>query len=278
MFSPRRRYYRKKNYKYYRNNLFAPSLRKAPVPNYYQMKGRILQQTPSHIKESDNPIMSYNKLNKMYQTLVSFKYPFPKAPPIDPDSFFYHYNTSNVNLLQYGTEFEFTQSGIYDTYVVPILAQLPPAPENYSYIFNVTYITFIHGLFTANDTSRFSFQWNNPILSNNPIDIITKNNDSSISGQIQLPVLAVSTGTSDQMRIARLNYGGNNIGVTFSVQTTTDEVTTDDGFYPLITNNEDSEIFGSKITYSTTTQSSPSYAMTSISFGIDILLKYDFQD
>lgn len=276
MYSSRRRSHRYQSKKYYRNNLFAPSLLKANAPNYYQMKGRIIQQSPSRIKNADTELITMDKLKKMYQTLITYKYPIPSAPPINPDSFFYHFNTSSKGLISLGTEYVFTSDNILTDYVSYVLSQLPPPPDEYHYVFNVTYITFNHGLFATTDTSRFNFNWDASILQAQQLALISKTQDSAISGQVQLPVLAISTGSANQMRVARIGFAASSINLTFSVQNTTDQVTTDDGFYPLITNDVNSEIYGATISYSSETQSSPSYAMLSIQFGIDILLKTDF--
>lgn len=50
----------RKNYRYKSSisSKFSPSLRKANTPNYYQMKGRIIQQTPLNMRNVPTEIMS----------------------------------------------------------------------------------------------------------------------------------------------------------------------------------------------------------------------------
>lgn len=268
----RRKYYSKK---YYRNRLFAPSMMKANMPNYYQMKGRVIQQSPVRIKEPVTEIMTRDKLDEYYQKLVQFKYKFP-THIVNPDAFFYHFNTTTITLLSLGETCEFNADNIYSNFVSSIISQLPAAPVNYHYIFNVTYITFSRGYFPMEDTSRFNFNWDASILQAQQLAIISKTQDSTIEQSVQLPVLAVSTGTSNIMRVARLGYTSGNVTFTFSNQNTNDQVTTDNGFYPLITNDSQSEIYGAKITYTTETVQAPSFIQTFIAFGIDIILKNDF--
>lgn len=68
--------------KKYKMKLFSPSSVNGCDPNYYQMKGRIIQQTPYYMHNPETEMITAKKLDKMYKTLIKYKYNIPRPPPL----------------------------------------------------------------------------------------------------------------------------------------------------------------------------------------------------
>ena len=159
MYSPRRRKYISK--KYYRNRLFAPALAKANIPNFYQMKGRIIQQSPSNIKEPVTENMTQKKLTQMYETLIKFKYPPVMSNlPFDPTPYTFVTDSEPIILSEIADNVVFDNNyfqNMLDNF------EKPNAPEGYSYYFDVIQC-FIEAGVIENDTSRFYLAWNSTFV------------------------------------------------------------------------------------------------------------------
>lgn len=244
MYSPRRRYKRYISKKYYRNNLFAPSLKKAPAPNYYQMKGRILQQTPRIMKEPPTELMTRSKLDKMYDTLIHYKYSFPL--PIDPADYILYSVSSIVRFNSLGESKDFDLD-----YFQPIVnsIQKPAAPDGFHYDFDVINIYYNNNVGVVNDTSRFDIIWQTSLLTSGQLNIMTKQVDTELSSSGIYTTLQCIPYTNSTCLITRVAFTSGNINVTTSRQSTVDTQINDDGYYPLVTSNPTSETFGSKISY-----------------------------
>lgn len=92
--------YRKYNYNI--KDIYSPSLYKATAPNYYQQKGRVIQQSPRIIREPPTELMTVKKLDKMYQKLLKYKYPIPPPPPeLKNLSHTFTYPNINLGILEY---------------------------------------------------------------------------------------------------------------------------------------------------------------------------------
>ena len=200
MYSSRRRYRRYQSKKYYRNNLFAPSLKKAPAPNYYQMKGRILQQSPRLIQEPPTEIINRDKLDKMYQTLVEYKYKFP---PVQPS----YYTTYNFYLLTNAIAFSDLPVGttIDKTLFQQIVDQSdkPPLPSGYHYEWDVVNLIVNVSPTNALDNSRFSLVWYCSVLINGNATLIQKTGDSTFTNSCDGISYCISPGSPNICRGVR---------------------------------------------------------------------------
>lgn len=94
---------------------------KANTPNYYQQKGRVIQQSPRLIQDSPNVMISKNILDKYYQTLIEYKYPIPQPDP-ELKQLSHTFTYPNINLgnlsYQYGTSYEYTFQDIWHDVIV----------------------------------------------------------------------------------------------------------------------------------------------------------------
>lgn len=247
MYSPRRRYYKRRSLKYYRNNLFAPSLKKAPLPNYYQMKGRIIQQSPAYIKNSDTQLMTQDKLQELYNTLVKFKYPM--LPAFDPSGYLFYYVTEPYQLNTLGEEFDFDMT-FFQTLVGSL--EKPAPPSGYHYSFDVISILFrTTGYESQVDASRFNFNWETDLLTSRQLAIITKTLNSSELAAYTAILQAIPY-QSEKCYVSRIAFTNSTMTLTNSLQNTTDENINDDGYYPFVTSDSSSETYGSKISYTRT--------------------------
>jgi len=241
----RRRYYSKK---YYRNRLFAPSMKKANMPNYYQMKGRIIQQTPSNIKNSETELMNQDRLEKYFDTLVKYKYPFP-SPPVPPplpggfENFIYNFHTSNILYSELPDTINIEY--LYNNYVSDVLGNLPDAPTGFQYGFQLNSIYMFRSADPSTDTSRFTFTWNTS-LTTNPISIITKTVDTTYADDFLAEVICIPR-HNNQFSVTQINYTLQNIVYRFSNFTSSDESTVDDVFYPLLSSQNTSETYDDNI-------------------------------
>ena len=72
-------YPRRKKYNNNKQQLYNPTVPGMRYPDYYQMKGRILQTTPANNYEPPTTMINSQILDKYYKTLVDYKYPIPKS-------------------------------------------------------------------------------------------------------------------------------------------------------------------------------------------------------
>lgn len=242
----RRKYYSKK---YYKNRLFAPSMKKANMPNYYQMKGRIIQQTPALIKEPPTKLITRKDLDEYYQTLIKFKYPV--GPPFDPTLYTFYGVTDLLRLDQLLNSEDFNEE--YFQRFVDTLAK-PDAPRGYKYVFDV-----IGMLFTVepNDdgVGRFDFVWQSNLLTSGLVNIIDKQVGSTIEDTVYANIQCIPY-TATKCMINRVAFTSSNVNITSSRQNTNDSSIRDDGYYPLVTSNVTQETYGSHITFEKTQLSS----------------------
>lgn len=245
MYSPRKRYRRYTSKKFYRNRLFAPSLRKAPPPNYYQMKGRIYQQSPRIMKEPPTELITRSKLDKMYETLQKYKYPFPNPPAIDPSQYFFNVITNPVNLYSLPENVDFDIQ--YFQNIIDGLEK-PPVPPGYHYNFDVAHLYFSYRSIGSTDPSRYDLIWQSDFLQNRQLNILDKQIDSNIDHATFATIGCVPYQTN-QCLVNRIYVTAAAVNITSSKQTTVDPVVIDDGYYPLVSSDSTSETYGSKLSY-----------------------------
>lgn len=262
MYSPRRRKYY--TTKYYRNRLFAPSITKVNKPNYYQMKGRIIQQTPLNIKEPPTQLITKRVLDKYYKILKDYKYPIPMPLPPSYDQMNFSFRTPSLTFVNIPDTINLEY--LYNNYVQAKYAELPVAPDGYVYNFQLTSINFGYQLSIIEDQSNYSFTWNSN-LSQNPIALLVKSVNSTINSTFQGELFCIPN-TTNSMRVAQITFMQGSINYRFSNFNTSDEVETDDVLYPFMTTLQNQETSNGTIEV-LKTGISPS---TSIRFQITIFL------
>ena len=171
MYSPRRRYRKYYSSKSYRNRLFAPSLLKANKPNYYQMKGRIIQQSPRNIADTKTDVITRNYLDNAYQLLKDYKYPM--AGNIDFSQYTYYFETLSISLDQIPNNAEL-HNQFFQEIVEDSTAARPPAPEGYHYDWDVINMIFHANQITSTDNSIFRLIWHSSLLTDGTLNLITK--------------------------------------------------------------------------------------------------------
>lgn len=246
MYNPRRRKCYSK--KYYRNRLFAPSLTKANMPNYYQMKGRIIQQSPARIKEPPTQMITREILDKYYRKLVEYKYPGinpspTPPPPFDPSNYIFYIHTENVSSIRLPGQINLEY--LYNNYVQQAIAGLPSAPTGYSYVFDLVSINFVRAGVTSDDTGNYSYTWNSNLFTA-PIAIIQKTQTCTQRAGGDFLIFAVPA-SGLNIKYSRVTFTNSSIQYTIGSTVSTDEVHSDDGFYPLISSNELQETYNATI-------------------------------
>ena len=184
---------------------FSPSLRKASTPNYYQRKGRTIQQTPLSLCNIPTETMTRKKLDKLYQLLVQYKYQFPERPlpsigilpfMINTDLHMYEMFPSVEGERNYhfgGTEL--------NTLALSLLQSSYPAIVNlYNWHFQLLNIQFLsqEGL-TIDNNKQYFINWNSNLLSDNNFQIFIKSIDIGIlSSLVSIPIEARPNGVNSE--------------------------------------------------------------------------------
>lgn len=252
MYSPRRRKVYSK--KYYRNRLFAPSIPKANMPNYYQMKGRIIQQTPSKIKEPVTDLMTSEKLKKMYDTLIRFKYisgsspsPSPTPTPFDPTPYTFTYDTTPILFSNLTDTFEFDQA-YFNT--ILINTEKPDPPAGYSYHFDVIQLFFEAGP-VSSDTSLFSVTWDTQLVTNLPVYFFRKTASSTLSTTYYATCMCVPR-ENGKCTVFVSNVSANTLSPSANQYNSSVALDVSGIPYPIVTSDTTSEAYGSKIVFTRT--------------------------
>lgn len=276
MYSRRRKLYRYQSKKYYRNNLFAPSLRKATSPNYYQMKGRIIQQSPLNMKDPNTFIMTRDKLDEYYNILKQYKYVIPQ--PITPDLSAYNtlvslpYSLSEI-ITQYGILVNFDTEWLIAASNIYLNDSLPSPPSGFIWKFSCLNIDFVRNGLNTTDSTRYSLVFNSPnFLTDNQFPIIDKDADMGpYSVNSHAHITCKRTGVANQAEITEITYAQYSLGISSVEVSTTDPNINDNGWYPLITNDESASTYNSSITFNST-QTGSIYDRTYLTFNVLVFL------
>lgn len=253
MYSPRKYSYRTKHRKYHKYNIkdiYSPSLYKAPRPNYYQMKGRVLQQTPAYMHEPPVDLMSWPKMNEMYNKLVQYKFPFPSPQfPVQPfiinDYWFGRYLFTQENPVLTRERFK----GFMDEYMLSKFGDLFTQFPNWQYqlfyfqLSNKTADTMMENV-------QFHIDWSSRLIpQNSPYQVVLKTINNPMQATYTTPSVFVQPYSTTQLKVYKLtfvNSGAANQGN--SNLNSADSNPTDQGFYPIIdTAAKDSDLYASQL-------------------------------
>ena len=225
---------------------FSPSLRKANYPNYYQRKGRTIQQTPLLIQDLPTELLSRKKLDKLYRTLVRYKYPIP-VPPLSYPIQFTETITFYFDIFKEANEYTYHQSDFkqaMDQYMLTDHSTL----SNYTFSYQLFSIRF----FTPNSAVDFdtdvlgTLTWQSSLNNYQPVNILTKQyqvalSSNSRSNFVRLRPQRINSSTQTveawyyQIRVTQ---GGSLSSVTSTLITLDGDIG-DNGDYPLMDTSQD---------------------------------------
>lgn len=148
--------------------LFSPTLRKANSPNYYQRKGRTIQQTPLHMSDIPTHVISRKYLDQMYQTLKSYKYPIYSpisSPRIIFNDIVYTLDSGGILLTAPNQFISLAFSRLWNAVFSTFQNILSPSlsnVSNFQFIINILSIN-LFGSFSYSSTQgscQFNFYFN----------------------------------------------------------------------------------------------------------------------
>ena len=251
MYSPRRFTSKKKYYKkrYYNiKDIYSPSLYGAPTPNYYQMKGRTIQQSPARMRDVNPFMMSSKRLNDMYQTLIQYKYKFPVTiyQPFMVNYKFTAYNLFGSSAMLTRDRFKIMMDAYMNSRFPDLFTRQP----------NWQYRLFYFQLENANEVEIMEdIQFHVDLYTNlighddNPVQIVFKTLNNPLNPGTVSPTMSVQPVNNGQLRVYRLIFmnSGNFAQSSTNIRTTDPDIN-DQGFYPIMdTDARDSDLYASQI-------------------------------
>ena len=153
-------------YNYKVKNEYSPSMKKASTPNYYQRKGRIIQQTPLNLFNPPTEMMTKKKLDNYYKTLLKYKYDLPTIPvpiPTLPDPFMMEYNLS-IGAIFPGDTTSSHSFGNAELLAFMSTQTLPALVAGYHYRFLLIGLGITTSA-NAQNTAQFFIQWYSHLIS-----------------------------------------------------------------------------------------------------------------
>lgn len=212
-------------------------MRKSNTPNYYQRKGRTLQQSPLYMYNSPTTLISRKYLDKLYKMLKDYKYPLPTVPvPIVlPDPFVYNVSRTIGSLFP-GTNTESHDFTAANLLTAMSSLQKPSLPTGYHYRYQLIGIGLYCEANTQN-TAKFYIDWYSKLiggqLSLNSFSIFMKNESAAFVNVPYRQLFAAPNG--NQIQVAKgLTSGAGSVSVTYSNIANRDPDPSDNGNYPFI--------------------------------------------
>ena len=180
-------YYNKKKSKI--KQVYSPSIPSAPMPNYYQQKGRVIQQSPRVMVDPPTKMISYDDLKKMYNQLIRYKFPMP----FYQQNFTFQFQTTLQNFLLKYPSTTMTPER-FDDFCQDVISQTNPA------LFGSKIYRFrLMGFQLANLTGatiqgnwQFKIQWITNMLSD-PLDIVHTDYNMDLPNNYISPICNVTT-------------------------------------------------------------------------------------
>ena len=210
-------------------------MRKSNKPNYYQMKGRVIQQSPLYMREPPTQIITRPYLDKLYKMLKDYKYPIPI--PIIPDP------TTTIVMLDNtlgaffpGDTSESHQFGIEDLKTIMTTQDKPRLPDGYHYEYAVVMYGFYSQRSGEQDNMQFHIDWHTNLLAvgDNPFQIFLKTVDRAIIS-MGMRTAAPYPEAAYRVKIPRYTVSsGGAISFGFTEADTMDAQPWDQTYYPII--------------------------------------------
>ena len=226
---------------------FNPTVPKANTPNYTQRKGRTIQTSPLFLRPAPTEIMTRKKLEKMYKTLLLYKFKFPGSTPSNvPFQPFMIYESKYAYQLFPESEgirnYHFGKNELGNLAFNHILSNYPEIANLYRWHFQLLMIQFINGQDTNIDANlQYFINWNtNLIAGTHQYQIFIKSVNAAITTNFKpVPIEARPNGYSQAgdviIRAERISIGANgNALLSSNNLQSSDFVITDNAQYPYI--------------------------------------------
>ena len=227
---------------------FSPSLKKASTPNYYQRKGRIIQQSPLRIRNSDTTMMTSKKLDKMYQTLLQYKYKFPSSPNINLPVFSFIRQTGFTALFYQNTTFDQTRlKAMGDEFMYSAYRYIY---DNYNLTYALSVIQF-NAPPGIDANSQYHLDWSSNLLANSPQQLFIKSVDTALNNSnINSTEVHIRSPVQSQNRLSYTRFAvtsGGGINSSNQLVNCNDPDQSDNGSYPFMDTafNSDGLYYGS---------------------------------
>lgn len=244
MYSPRRGSYKYRSSQYYKkkriNRKFSPALYKAPIPSYFQQKGRIIQTSPARIPIVPRFLPNRETLDDMYNTLIQANYPnVGPSSSFQYDGWYYHIFSAPLSEI-----FTFPSSTPYTSYPVNTqwlkqyldsLVERPPLPEGFDIEGNIMQLHY--SIPAGSSTSRFTLTYNTDLYAD-PIYLISKSTDSTFTDPTYNNLLYLQNDTSDDVIYAKLEFGPDSAYIYQDQFTPNSSISIDDSYLPFISTSD----------------------------------------
>lgn len=235
--------YRK--YSYNLKDIYSPSLYKTTTPNYFQQKGRVIQQSPRIIQNSPTIMMTTKKLDKMYKTLLKYKYQFPDKPLPQIQPFIISINEFIYNLFpqgDLGRNYRFGSPDLLALSNYTLRINYPELNNMYNFAFKLVQIQFNHvnTNATIDNGIQYFINWNTNLLDQGYNQIFIKSVDNGIVDNFfPAPISNKPNGYSSQtgnviIKSERLSITNAYYSISSNNMESNDTVIPDTGYYPYI--------------------------------------------
>lgn len=241
--------YRRRKTNYYRgrkiNKIYSPSMMKYNKPSFVQKVGRTLQTTPRNIQNNHQFMASRPKLDEMYKILQQYKYPLLRNITLKPFITSYSINKTGSELNAYadgdGTV-TIDKDFVAENFINDV--ELPNAPDGYNWKWGLGSINFNCRSVGTNVTCRFTMIWDGPFLINGqgqPMtkNLITKSVDTSGAPAFQTSIICIPGPSNGQCKTNIVVFANASITNSLSQSGCIDIDFKDNGYYMLLTNDED---------------------------------------
>ena len=222
------------NKRYSKSAIFSPSMRKAIKPNYYQMKGRVLQQSPLFVNNIPTQMISRPYLDKLYRILKDYKYPIPSPiiPSLDNITVILD-NSLGAYFNQYLEEYQF---GPEELKTAMSHIAKPKLPHDYHYEYKVLMYGFYSQEAGTQANCQFHIDWHTNLIPGDaiPPSLFTKSLDTPIA-QTSMSLAAPRPASANHMGITRyLVVSGGSIQQSNTTILSTDDDPWDQAYYPIV--------------------------------------------
>lgn len=207
------------------------------IPTYYQQKGRTIQPSLSRLYNPPMEMPSTQSLQRMYNTLLKYKFKFPDPPVQIPEPFILSV-TKSMNQLFPGDGSESVKFEGSDLFLMmEAIDNKPVLPSGYHYNYQLQTLGFYAEFYGQDANNQYTIDWYSNLiqgqLSINSVSIFIKSVDASVinSGYYEI----YSTPNGNQIRYYRIAISGGGTPIqNFTTIANNDPDPTDNYTYPLI--------------------------------------------
>lgn len=211
------------------------------IPSYYQKKGRTIQPSLSRLYNPPMEMPSTQSLNRMYNTLVQYKYKFPNqpgpAPVVIPQPFILTQEMAIIDLFP-GDGTESVKFENADLILLMEAIDKPILPNGYHYNYQLIKIGYFNDVNGQASQKQFTIDWYSNLingqLSINSVSLFIKSVDTGIN-LISYRELFASPYGENQIQYTRLAItAGGGVTITYPTVGNNDPDPTDNYTYPLM--------------------------------------------